>query len=48
VHLACALHLNQVLLDNNLPTLTLVAADNGLLKAAQAEGLKTENPNLHP
>jgi len=48
VHLACALHLNRALLDNDLPPLTLVAADNDLLKAAQAEGLETENPNLHP
>lgn len=48
VHLACALHLNRALLDDNLTPLTLVAADNNLLKAAQAEGLKTENPNLHP
>jgi hypothetical protein len=48
VHLACALHLNQALLTNNLPPLVLVAADDDLLKAAQAEGLKTENPNLHP
>ena len=48
VHLACALHLNQALVNSNLPPLTLVAADNDLLKAAQDEGLKTENPNLHP
>lgn len=48
VHLACALYLNQVLLDNDLPLLTLVAADDDLLKAAQGEGLKTENPNLYP
>ena len=47
-HLACALHLNQVLLDNDLPPLTVVAADNDLLNAAQAEDLETENPNLHP
>ena len=48
MHLACALHLNQVLLENGLPPLTLVAADNDLLNAAKAEGLETENPNLHP
>ncbi len=48
VHLACALYLNGVLLDNNLPPLTLVAADSDLLKAAQAEGLAIENPNLLP
>ena len=48
VHLACALRLNRVLLDNDLPPLTLVAADDDLLKAAQGEGLETENPNLYP
>ena len=48
VHLACALRLNRALIDYQLPPLTLVAADNDLLKAAQAEGLEAENPNLHP
>lgn len=48
VHLACALYLNRVLLDDGLPPLTLVAADDDLLKAAQAEGLATENPSNHP
>jgi predicted nucleic acid-binding protein len=47
VHLACALHLNRVLLQDDLPLLTLVAADDDLLKAAQAEGLETENPNYY-
>ena len=46
VHLACALRLNRALMDHRLSSLTLVAADNDLLKAAQAEGLETENPNL--
>ena len=48
VHLACALHLNQALVDNGLAPLTFVASDGDLLQAAQAEGLATENPNLHP
>ena len=48
VHLACALHLNRELLANELPPLTFVAADDDLLKAAQDEGLETENPNLYP
>lgn len=48
VHLACALYLNRLLLDDGLPPLTLVAADDDLLKAAQAEGLAIENPNDHP
>jgi len=48
VHLACALHLNRALLKDDLPSLTLVAADDDLLKAAQTEGLETKNPNHHP
>jgi hypothetical protein len=48
VHLACALHLNRALLEDDLPPLTLVAADDDLLKAAQTEGLETENPYHHP
>lgn len=48
VHLACALYLNRALLEGGLSPLTLVAADNDLLNAAQAEGLRTENPNLFP
>ena len=44
VQLACALYANKVLIANNLPPLTFVAADRDLLKAAQAEGLNTENP----
>jgi len=48
VHLACALHLNQALVDNGLAPLMFVAADGDLLQSAQAEGLETENPTLHP
>jgi predicted nucleic acid-binding protein len=48
VHLACALYLNRALLEDDLSPLTLVAADDDLLKAAQTEGLETENPNHHP
>lgn len=48
VHLACALHLNRALLEDDLPPLILIAADEDLLKAAQAEGLETENPNHYP
>jgi len=47
IHLASALRLNRALVDRHLPSLILVAADDDLLKAAQAEGLATENPNLH-
>ncbi len=45
VHLACALYINQALLEDDLPPLTLVAADDDLLEAAQAEGLDVRNPN---
>jgi hypothetical protein len=48
VHLASALRLNRTLVAMQSPPLTLVAADDDLLDAAQAEGLQTENPNLHP
>jgi len=48
IHLACALRLHRTLVDRQMSPLTLVTADNDLLDAAQAEGLQTENPNLHP
>jgi uncharacterized protein len=48
VHLASALRLNRTLVAMQSPPLTLVAADDDLLDAAQAEGLQTENPNLYP
>ena len=48
VHLASALRLNRSLVAMQSPPLTLVAADDDLLDAAQAEGLRTENPNLYP
>jgi len=38
----------MIIAERNSPLLTLVAADDDLLKAAQAEGLATENPNNHP
>jgi len=47
VHLATALAMNAELLRKQLPPLTFVAADEDLLKAAEAEGLPTENPNLY-
>ena len=47
IHLAAALAGNEELLSKSLPPLAFVAADEGLLKAAKAEGLSTENPNLH-
>ena len=48
VQLAAALTLNSVLTQAQLPTLTFVAADDDLLKAARNEGLTTDNPNWHP
>ncbi len=47
VHLACALHYNQVLLQNGISSLVFVTADIELLQAAKAEGLTTENHNEH-
>lgn len=47
VHLACALALNEPLVDSGQPPLIFVAADEDLLAAA-AEGLATDNPNDHP
>lgn len=48
VHLACALTLNHALVARRLPSLVFVSADEDLLKAAAAEGIRTENPDLHP
>jgi len=47
IHLAAAVAVNWELLSKQLPPLTFVAADEDLLKAAEAEGLPTENPNLY-
>lgn len=48
VQLGAALAANQVLAGAGLALLTLVAADDDLLNAAQAEGLSAENPNDYP
>lgn len=48
VQLATALTANDALVEANLPPLTLLAADDRLLVAAQSEGLSTDNPNSHP
>jgi len=47
VQLASALAANQALVLRKLPPLIFVAADDRLVKVAMAEGLATENPNLH-
>ncbi len=48
VQLASALIAQDTLLSAGLPPLTFLAADDRLLAAAQAEGLLTDNPNVHP
>jgi uncharacterized protein len=47
IHLAWAIALNKPLVDDGLPPLTFIAADDNLLAAAQSEGLAVENPNDH-
>jgi predicted nucleic acid-binding protein len=48
IQLATAIVVSRSLLQYGLPSLSFVSADNELLLAAGAEGLATENPNLHP
>jgi predicted nucleic acid-binding protein len=48
IHLACALFLQETLLNHNLPAPVLLSADQELTAAAQAEGLMTDDPNFHP
>lgn len=45
VHLAAALLLQQSRRTTHLPDLVFLAADNDLLRAAEVEGLRTDNPN---
>ncbi|MGA9348596.1 MAG: type II toxin-antitoxin system VapC family toxin [Anaerolineae bacterium] len=47
VHLATALVLNRVLVEDELPSLIFVAADDVLCEAAGKEKLAVENPNQH-
>jgi len=47
VHLAVALLFNRALVENGLPPLTFISADDVLCEAAKREGLPTENPNEH-
>ncbi|MCB0154203.1 MAG: type II toxin-antitoxin system VapC family toxin [Anaerolineae bacterium] len=48
VHLACALHLNQALIVEQLPLLIFISSDRNLLTAATAAGLSTADPNTYP
>ena len=48
VHLAAALDLNQRQIAGGFPSVVFISADQEQLRAAVAEGMVTENPNLHP
>ena len=48
VQLATAIATNHIFLEAGFASLTFITADTDLLKAAQAEGLHTDNPNLYP
>jgi predicted nucleic acid-binding protein len=48
VQLAAALYLNSQFANLGLPSVVMVSADNNLNRAAIAEGLAIDNPNLHP
>lgn len=48
IQLASALITSDAFHATGLPPLTFLAADTYLLNVAQAEGLTTDNPNLHP
>jgi predicted nucleic acid-binding protein len=45
IHLATAIIFNRALVENGLPSLTFISADDVLCKAAKGEDLPTENPN---
>lgn len=47
MHLATALLVNRMLLQEGAPPLTLIASDEDLLAAARAEGLATEDPESY-
>jgi len=48
VQLATAWSLNQDLVNSGEAPLTFICADDRLLAVAQAQGLRTDNPNHHP
>jgi len=48
VQLASAFVANSELASLGQPAMTFVCADEALIAMAQAEGLATDNPNLHP
>lgn len=44
----CALTLDRALVAYQSPPLLFISADDGLLEAAAAEGLATDDPNRFP
>jgi len=48
VQLATALELHRLRREMNLPSVTFVSADGDLNEAAEAEGLLTDDPAVHP
>lgn len=48
VQLAAAENLNRKQLNDDLPGVVVISADNEMLTAARAMGLRTENPNDNP
>ena len=46
-HLATALTAQQFLASQSYPSLVFLSADDRLIRAASAEGLAVDNPNLH-
>jgi predicted nucleic acid-binding protein len=48
IHLAAAMVSNHALLADGLDSLIFVSADDRLNRAASAEGLAVDNPNVHP
>ena len=48
IQLATALVANRILIQEALPPLVFVCADQRLCDAAEAEGLSVEDPNNHP
>ena len=48
IHLACALSVQRILQEQELPAPLFIAADDVLLAAATAEGFAVDNPLLHP
>jgi hypothetical protein len=48
IHLVSALVMDRQWMEARLAAPIFLAADDRLLRAAQAEGLAVDNPNLHP